>query len=45
MNAFVERADANESDDVQALRELAVEISVDGVEPSAAVAPEGGVVR
>jgi len=45
MQSLLERAMVNESSDVQALRELAVEISVEGAEPSARVATDGGVER
>lgn len=45
MQGFVEDADASETEEVQALRELAVSRSVDGDEPSATVgwrSPLGG---
>lgn len=45
MQSLLERAMVNESTDVQALRELAVDISVEGTEPSPRVATDGGVAR
>lgn len=45
MQDLIDRAAMNEDTDVQALRELAVTVSVDGDEPSPRVATDGGVDR
>lgn len=45
MQPLIERAAVNEDTDIEALRDLAVTISVEGDEPSPRVATDGGVDR
>lgn len=46
MQDLIDRAEMNEDTDIEALRELAVSVSVDGTEPTArTVVTDGGVSR
>ena len=45
MQPLIDRAAMHEDTDVQALRDLAATISVEGTEPNPRVAADGGVER